>query len=233
MDQTRVDSTDDNTQAQAKLSEEQTNVRVIPKKNQELAASNQDATMRLEKSAPAPPPVLPAGKPSENRPIAQLPLGSQETAPFSIPDYEVSLSGPLPESPPHALEDGPPPAQANLNSKLPIFLAAMLLLGLGLGIILGKKSTTKRSTESPTTTTTVRHPPILQISGPEGTQIKEGDRSYSIDASGMAEMTLEPDENTVIRITAEGFRPTDYRYTPRENGIRKLILEWKELTPTR
>jgi serine/threonine protein kinase len=230
MDQTRVDSTDDHTQARAKLSEEQTSVRAIPQKNQKQAPPDQDATIRLEKSAQAPPPVLPAKKSS----TAPTPIPTLiETAPFPLPDYEVSLSGPLPVKPPQAPGDSANPAPSNLNSRMPVILAATLLLGLGAGIILGKKSSSAPPGETLETTATVRHPPKLQISGPEGTQIKEGDRSYSIDASGMAEMTLEPNENTTIRITAEGFRPTDYRYTPRENGIRKLILEWKELTPTR
>jgi serine/threonine protein kinase len=234
MDQTRVDDNDDHTQARAKLSEEKTNVRAIPPEKQRSAPPQQDATVRLKK--PEPPPILAIGSKPKDKyrelPGAQLPLTAQETAPFPLPDYEVSLSGPLPVAPPSKLAD--PQAGTDLNSKQPLILAAMVLAGLGIGLMIGKNSGENKALESVNpTSATARHLPVLQISGPEGTQIKEGDRVHSIDASGMAEMTLEPDENTLIRITAEGFRPTDYRYTPRENGIRKLILEWKELTPTR
>lgn len=226
MDQTRVDGSDDHTQARAKLSDEKTNVRAIPPKKATPEASSQDATIRLEKpgSPREKPPVLAANT------LAQTPLASQDTAPFPLPDYDASISGPLPKKPTPASEQRAEPSPQSINPKLPLLLAGMLFLGLAVGLWLGKKNASPGALEI-TTEAPIRLRPVLQISGPEGTQIQEGDRNYSIDASGMAEMTLEPDQSTTIRISAEGFRPTDYRYTPRENGIRKLVLEWKSLTP--
>jgi hypothetical protein len=101
---------------------------------------------------------------------------------------------------------------------------------LGLGLWIGKTNNSPGALEK-TTEAQIRQRPVFQISGPVGTQIQEGDRSHSIDASGMTEMTLEPNQATTIRISAEGYRPLDYGYTPRENGIQKLTLEWKSLTP--
>ena len=112
-------------------------------------------------------------------------------------------------------------------------MAGILVLGLFVGFVMGQQGGEDGPTTSvdPSSATT-RQPPVLQIMGPEGAEIKVDDRSYSIDKGGMAEMTLEPDQPTTIRIQAEGFQPAEYSYTPRENGIRKLTLEWDSLRPT-
>jgi hypothetical protein len=117
----------------------------------------------------------------------------------------------------------------------PILVAGILILGLVVGFLMGKKqgggeqALTLNQSASPM----IRQPPVLQITGPEGAEIKVGDRTYSIDKGGVAEMTLEPDQPTTIRIQSEGYKPVEYSYTPRENGIRKLTLEWDSLKPTR
>jgi serine/threonine protein kinase len=227
MDQTRVDGSDDHTQAQAKLSDEKTNVRAIPPEKISPEAPSQDATIRLERPSlqgAIEPPVIAVNT------AAQIPLAAQNTAPFPLPDYEASFSGPLPQKPSPAKNQSANPSSQSMDSKLPLLLAGMLLLGLGLGLWIGKTNNSPGALEK-TTEAQIRQRPVFQISGPVGTQIQEGDRSHSIDASGMTEMTLEPNQATTIRISAEGYRPLDYGYTPRENGIQKLTLEWKSLTP--
>jgi hypothetical protein len=164
---------------------------------------------------------------------AQIPLDAQETKPLPVPDYEESLSGeqlpsPPPRSPVPHLKRAPKSAPAN-----PFILAAgAALLALIVGYFLGSQrgEDTPSSAASGSAAQIVERPQ-LQITGPVGTRLQIRDRFDQIDPSGKAELTLDPNEPVNVQIQAPGHKPTEYSYTPRANGIRKLTLEWKELDP--
>ena len=112
---------------------------------------------------------------------------------------------------------------------LPIGAAILaLIVGYFLGSYPGNDDSTGTATGS---AAQIVERPQLQITGPVGTRLQIRDRFDQIDPSGKAELTLDPNEPVNVQIQAPGHKPTEYSYTPRANGIRKLTLEWKELDP--
>lgn len=243
---TRVDDADDDhTMARPKLSEEKTSVRVRPESppvakptaddgfvpTASLPPSNQPG----QKHTPSPPP---APFPKVNLDIQvssepQLPLNAQETKPFPVPDYEESLSGERLPSPP-ASKPAIVPELARLTpgSHSLAIAGGVGVLALLVGFLLGSQrggDSTDGPAGAPAAQIVER--PQLQITGPVGTRLQIRDRFDQIDQSGKAELTLDPNEPVNVQIQAPGYKPTEYSYTPRANGIRKLTLEWKELDP--
>ena len=108
----------------------------------------------------------------------------------------------------------------------------MGVLALILGFVLGTQSGGDSSAPTGAAPTAqIVERPQLQVTGPTGTKLQIRDRFDQIDQSGKAELTLDPNEPVNVQIQAPGHKPTEYSYTPRANGIRKLTLEWKELDP--
>ena len=111
----------------------------------------------------------------------------------------------------------------------------LALVGILAAFFLGQqqgKSNGVRTPQTSETPVTTRRPRLL-ISGPVDTKIEVGDRFYQIDTNGTAELNVDPDEPVVVQIQAPGHEPTEFRYTPKANGIRKLTLKWIELEPSR
>jgi hypothetical protein len=180
-------------------------------------------------------PIPKRREPEIAAPEAQLPLNAQETAPMPIPDYEASLSGEALPSPPPAPEHAAPESEAAANTSKavwPIVVLALIVAAFFLGQQQGK-STGITVASGSNATPVIQQRPRLHISGPVNTKIKVGDRFDQIDASGTAELNVDPDEPVVVQIQAPGHEPTEFRYTPKANGIRKLTLKWIELEPSR
>ena len=119
-----------------------------------------------------------------------------------IPDYEASLSGEALPSPPPQQENASADNEADANTPKavwPVAILALIVAAFFLGQQQGKSSgvsVPSGSNDAPV----IQQRPRLHISGPVNTKIKVGDRFDQIDASGTAELNVDPDEPVVVQI---------------------------------
>ena len=223
-DETRVDDpTDDHTLARPKLSEEKTSVRGFPTASEPV----------FGEPTSSPPSSSSPQKEAHSPSDSQIPLNAQETRPLPFPDYETSFSGEIPRPPPAPASPDEPRSVEEPWNPIPLLIGGVFL-ALILGFFLGSRQSSSAPTNNSaagSAAPTVQRP-SLQITGPVGTKFQIRDRFDQIDQSGKAELILDANEPVNVQIQAPGHKPTEYSYTPRANGIRKLTLEWKELDPT-
>ena len=147
------------------------------------------------------------------------------------PDDYRAAPTPLPNPYSSSLEDtGPIPLPSHGRFFLLLLSGIWLGLGLLLGFLAGSWSAESRfqaepiveASQVPTTAT-------LRIIGPPGTSVivmdpDGSDRSFTIPQSGLVEISLSPNTQSIVKIESEGFAPIESSYTLSENEIRVVQL---------
>jgi len=228
MDQTRVDN--DHTQARAKISEEQTSLRAIPKEKQ-TSIKPQHASQDDQETKALPIPVATEKTPAPAPPSDfQSPLSAQETAPFTVDQFEESLSGTLPPKPKNKKrpQSSERPA-APPTGVSPAALSVAIVLALTIGFLLGNANLFGSKEDVPTSPTvepkTVR--PTIEFAGPVGTRIENTTESIqeTLDASGVKQFNLNPKQPTDFTITMPSGKSFVKQFTLKSNEIRSFRIE--------
>jgi len=243
LDQTRVDKDDDHTQARAKLSEEQTSVRAIPAEKQAATQILTPPPQRVDHGPSHTPQYVPQDDqetralpiPSEKTPAPappsafQAPLNAQETEPFTVDQFEESLSGTLPPKPKNTARPPEPVRSTTPNSVSPGALSVAIVLALIIGFLLGNANpfgSKAVPTTSPAIQPTLARPTI-EFAGPPGTSIENTTEAleFTLDKSGVKEFTLTPKQPTDFTITMPNGKSFVKQFTLKENEIRSFRIE--------
>ena len=154
----------------------------------------------------------------------------------SDPNHHVdgyqSVPTPLPNPYHSSLDDtGPIPLPSHGRYFLLLLSAIWLGLGLLLGFLAGSWSAELKFQAEPIVDETVQIPTTatLRIIGPSGTSVvvmdpDGSDRSFTIPESGLVEISLSPNIQSIVKIESEGFAPIESSYTLSENEIRVVQL---------
>jgi hypothetical protein len=199
-----------------------------------MVSSNEDETKvlkpsdKLNREAEA---TAPHNLPGDStKPIHGLGLSNKD-----IDDYP-SVPTPLPNPYGSSLDDtGPIPLPSHGRFFLLLLSAIWLGLGLLLGFLAGSWHTeSKFQTEPIVEAAQLPSTATLRIIGPQGTSVvvmdpDGSDRSFTIPESGLVEISLSPNTQSIVKIESEGFTPIESSYTLSENEIRVVQLDAESL----
>ncbi|MEE2750906.1 MAG: protein kinase [Myxococcota bacterium] len=169
------------------------------------------------------------------------PLQTQETK-TTAPELKPAKPEDFPNlSPPpvdlgiHSTEDRPirsarKSSPTKASSRIQIMMALIgticLILGVAAGFFMGIQASNPPEV---TQNAVSRKPPVLRISGPEGTKLTVGDRDFTLNAEEVTTITLSEDEPTTMRAELEGYAPIERLYKLEANAEHDVVLEWAKL----
>jgi len=179
------------------------------------------------------------------------PLQTQETK-TTAPELKAASPDDFPNlSPPpidlgiHSTEDVPSrsastedvpirsarkPPTTKTSSRLQVMMGLVgticLIFGVAVGFFLGIQASEPPEVNQEAVS---KKPPVLKISGPEGTQLTVGDRDFTLNAEGVTTITLSEDEPTTMRAELDGYAPIERLYKLPANAEHDVILEWERL----
>tara|TARA_B110000037_G_scaffold221683_1_gene293459 strand:+ start:533 stop:2431 length:1899 start_codon:yes stop_codon:yes gene_type:complete len=152
-------------------------------------------------------------------------------------DGYIALQTPLPNHYNDSMGDDTGPIPLPSHGRFFLLLLSSIWLGLGLllGFLAGSWHTESKFQGEP-----IIEPaqlPLaatLRIIGPQGTSVvvmdpDGSDRSFTIPVSGLVEISLSPNTQSIVKIESEGFAPIESSYTLSENEIRVVQLDAESL----
>jgi len=162
--------------------------------------------------------------------VANLDQGTNPPAQPLVEYPDVHTPHPTPYTTDMGGDTGPIPLPSHGRFFLVLLSGIWLGLGLLLGFLGGSWHTEAKFEVEPIFEATQQpEAATLRIVGPQGTSVSVedpdgSDRSFTIQAAGIVEISLSPDIQSIVKIEAEGFAPIESSYTLVENEVRVLQL---------